>query len=685
MPLRSYGLLTGTLVNHGPQGGGNPHYLLSVKAGTVTYRVSLNVTASRTSRAAPLSLQFQVIDIGAKGTPKAKRLAADLRARFKQGDGLVLASEGAPTLDFVRGGIIDINGFKKAQPDAVRELARLAKAAAGTAGAFVAAFGTGFPDQDDRPFAGTSSLASRDPRRSSFGFDGLDNLHMNQGSFLRVGNHLDRHFGENGPNQDGAVLFFIGNQVTGIFAKFESQAFETDQNGNPVATGVAALDAVPARTRAIVAPPNRFARLARSTAAKAASANVTRASVAQSVGTRVFADPTPADPTRPFKPDNDDDVRNSPFVANIAQHGVPEVVPTPRGGVYPLMNLADVLDKGAVAAIKATGQIVLHMVGDTGAPASVKLKGEDSVADLMTQDLLGSPKAARPAFLFHLGDVVYYYGEEEYYYDQFYKPFKDYAAPIFAIPGNHDGITYRQDMVSLEGFIAAFCDAAPSHWSGAGGIGRSTMTQPAVYFTLDAPFLSIIGLYSNCAETNGFLDDQQKLFLFKELQRLKALRDGGEFRAVLLAVHHPPVSFSPQKPSSVRMGNDIDTACKQANLWPDAVLSGHAHLYQRITRTLGSGDAAVQIPYLISGAGGYDANLKQELDKTEFAQLDLSDPGAKLHCVLAKYGFLRVTVTVGTKSQPPTLRFEYLSPDINGGQKPADVCVVDLDHHRLMT
>jgi predicted phosphodiesterase len=42
--------------------------------------------------------------------------------------------------------------------------------------------------------------------------------------------------------------------------------------------------------------------------------------------------------------------------------------------------------------------------------------------------------------LYHLGDVVYSFGEAAYYYDQFYDPFRNYPAPIFAVPGNHDGM-----------------------------------------------------------------------------------------------------------------------------------------------------------------------------------------------------------------------------------------------------
>src|SRR6202000_2152595 len=98
---------------------------------------------------------------------------------------------------------------------------------------------------------------------------------------------------------------------------------------------------------------------------------------------------------------------------------------------------------------------------------------------------------------------------------------------------NHDGITHPNGASSLEGFISAFCDDVPRFWSYSGGIKRTTMTQPGVFWTLDAPFISIIGLYSNCDETYGYLDDQQKLFLLSELQRLKPLRENGTINAVI--------------------------------------------------------------------------------------------------------------------------------------------------------
>ena len=92
-------------------------------------------------------------------------------------------------------------------------------------------------------------------------------------------------------------------------------------------------------------------------------------------------------------------------------------------------------------------------------------------------------------------------------------------------------------------------------------------------------------------------------FLKSELARLKTLRRTDP-RAVILAVHHPTVSVDSHHAGSTGIQTDLDNCCKAAGLWPDMVLHGHAHLYQRFTRNLPGG---AQIPYLISGSGGFAA------------------------------------------------------------------------------
>ena len=57
------------------------------------------------------------------------------------------------------------------------------------------------------------------------------------------------------------LFFFPDGTVQGFFSKFQSQATETDQHGNPVAVGVSELDALAPEVRRRVAPPNPFAGL----------------------------------------------------------------------------------------------------------------------------------------------------------------------------------------------------------------------------------------------------------------------------------------------------------------------------------------------------------------------------------------------------------------------------------------
>jgi Calcineurin-like phosphoesterase len=219
-----------------------------------------------------------------------------------------------------------------------------------------------------------------------------------------------------------------------------------------------------------------------------------------------------------------------------------QAIPTPPPA-GPL-DLGAVISAEALASIAAAKKIVFHAVGDTGASMAIRIATEADVADAMTADLKATAGEA-PSFLFHLGDVIYNFGEAQYYYDQFYEPFRGYNRPIFAIPGNHDGeVQYGSDPATpltptLLAFLRNFCAAQPAASPDSGGLVRSTMTQPGAYFTLDAPFVSIIGLYSNVLETFGVissqggryappLDDDQLDWLISELKRLKGPRESLE-------------------------------------------------------------------------------------------------------------------------------------------------------------
>ena len=169
----------------------------------------------------------------------------------------------------------------------------------------------------------------------------------------------------------------------------------------------------------------------------------------------IFADFDPNDSSGKYIPDNDADTYKTPIVQQQSLGHTRGPVPTPR--VNPLMTLASVVGASPPGYTNdSSGQsIAFDVIGDSGAPSQLKLEGyETKVTDLLSRDAA----ASRPAFLFHVGDVVYFYGEQDYY-GQFYEPLRAYPAPIFAIPGNRDGVIYSASMVSLDAFQHAF---APS-------------------------------------------------------------------------------------------------------------------------------------------------------------------------------------------------------------------------------
>src|SRR5216683_1188283 len=359
-----------------------------------------------------------------------------------------------------------------------------------------------------------------------------------------------------------------------------------------------------------------------------------------------------------------------------------EPVPQPRGGaVEPVLTLAQVYGSAGaakVATIQQAGQIVFHSVGDTGSvvgPATQSL-----VADKMVTDFNEANLADVPSFLFQLGDLVYYFGEATYYYDQFYEPYRDYPAPILAIAGNHDGVVYPKDPApTLDAFLMNFCSATPVQSPDAGNLLRTTMVQPGVYFTLEAPFVRILGLYSNVLEDPGVisgengqntvLDGRQIAFLTAALKRVKSDNFTG---AVIIAVHHPPFTGGAVHGGSPLMLADIDSACTAAGVWPHAVFSGHAHNYQRYTRTVN----AMQIPFLVAGCGGHSPlspmratyRTPYKIDNTlTLESYDTTD-----------YGYLRVIVNA------TTMRIEF-HPQHDGGttKTPNDVVTITLATHAV--
>jgi predicted phosphodiesterase len=319
-------------------------------------------------------------------------------------------------------------------------------------------------------------------------------------------------------------------------------------------------------------------------------------------------------------------------------------------------------------AIRQAGKICFHTVGDTGGVNG--LGAQQNVADHMTRQIHDSSLPDQASFFYHLGDVVYYTGDDLGYHDQFYHPYQDYPAPIFAIPGNHDGET-RDPAETVKPFMKHFCAAEAARAPEAGHSYRPTMIQPNCYWTLETPVVTIVGVYSN---VSGELDDAdgevrtQRDWLTEELSAAPA------GKCLLVAVHHPVYSLG-KHGGTKAIEQDLEHAMKASDRMPDAVITGHDHCYQRFTRKRDGW----RIPFLVVGAGGfagYDdmTKVKSSLAPPEDVKLEEYED--------KRPGFLRVTVT------HDELTGEYFTvPKPGNESKPAklrDKFSIDLRTHRLV-
>jgi len=233
--------------------------------------------------------------------------------------------------------------------------------------------------------------------------------------------------------------------------------------------------------------------------------------------------------------------------------------------------------------------ITFFVIGDSG--GIVDPDPQNNVSNAMQAHASGH------AFVWHVGDLVYFNGDEADYPVQFYEPYAHLNVPIIGHPGNHDGDNSDDTSVpSLSAFMANLCATTAALPAGAEEYNRDTETQPNCYWTLRAEAVTIIGCYSN-VPSGGVIEPDQAAWLASEL----AAAPSGV--PLIVSLHHPPYSVDAFHGGSAKMGDVLDAAFQTSGRTPDLVLSGHVHDYQRFTRTMP--DGTTELPYVVIGNSGY--------------------------------------------------------------------------------
>lgn len=241
--------------------------------------------------------------------------------------------------------------------------------------------------------------------------------------------------------------------------------------------------------------------------------------------------------------------------------------------------------------ITDTSPITFMVIGDHGGVKDPN--PQNAVTNAMEERMASDPK---PAFVYTVGDIVYFNGDATEYTPQFYEAYGHLALPIVGIPGNHDGDTTDDpSRQPLDTFMANFCAPQPVLPQGNEEFNRDVQTQPYCDWTLNLGAVTIVGIYTN-VPSGGHLEQSQIDWLTGELQAAPA------DKPLIVTCHHPPYSIDAMHGGSQVVGNALDSAFSTSGRTPDLVLSGHVHDYQRFTRATGGGKT---LPYIVIGNSGY--------------------------------------------------------------------------------
>jgi len=240
-------------------------------------------------------------------------------------------------------------------------------------------------------------------------------------------------------------------------------------------------------------------------------------------------------------------------------------------------------------------------------------------------------------FMVICSDVIYPSGDSEQYEDKFYRPYGDYPAPIYALPGNHDWYD------GLSGFMFHLCGAEGSELTASKGPSslkervrgrlwrRSHEVDPTVparkrawraapgqrsnqcapYFAIETGPLLVVGIDTGMG---GGIDREQGEWL----RRISRRND----KPKLLLTGKPIYVDGEYHPGVIEGGGTVDEIVRAPEHNYVAAIGGDIHNYQRYRVTLEDGR---KIEYVVSGGGGAYMSATHKIPYVRLPGVDEKD------------------------------------------------------------
>jgi calcineurin-like phosphoesterase family protein len=240
-------------------------------------------------------------------------------------------------------------------------------------------------------------------------------------------------------------------------------------------------------------------------------------------------------------------------------------------------------------------------------------------------------------FIAIMSDVNYPAGNVNEYEEKFYRPYRDYPAPIYGIPGNHDWYD------ELRGFMFHLCrldDMAPPEFTYDRGqpawkreVHRRLWRRPdppdtaqasvrdqwrslpgqrsgqrTPYWTIETDPVRIVGIDTGIL---GGLDREQGEWL-REVSR-----DPG--RAKILLTGKPLYVDGKYHPCPIEGGGTVDEIVRDADAGYIAAIGGDIHNYQRYPVKLDDGRT---LQYVVAGGGGAFMHPTHDIPRVRLPGVD---------------------------------------------------------------
>lgn len=291
------------------------------------------------------------------------------------------------------------------------------------------------------------------------------------------------------------------------------------------------------------------------------------------------------------------------------------------------------LEGDPIISKKDLGEFSFLVVGDTG-------EGDASqYAAALPMMEVGEDTE----FMVIMSDVIYPAGDTNEYEAKFYRPYKKYAKPIYAIPGNHDWYD------GLHGFMYHLCDSGehqPEHAPASPGVSwwkeklrrrlwrmpeKMDPTVPArkevwrpkesqkseqcsPYFAIEAGPIVIV-----CIDTgmNGDIDCEQGEWLRK-------ISKCGKPKVLLTG--KPIYVDGEYHPGPIEGGGTVDEVVRDPENNYVASIGGDVHNYQRYTVKMVDGRL---LRYIVSGGGGAYMSATHKIPRVSLPGIEEIPPDNK--------------------------------------------------------